>query len=71
MGRRTKNALALGALATLAGLAALGLWWILHKAAADMGSEVGPGGGFEGLERAQSDAPSGIRLRGTTTDDEP
>ncbi|MEO0653063.1 MAG: hypothetical protein AAFZ65_20475 [Planctomycetota bacterium] len=64
MGRRTRNGLVLGALAGLAGLAALGLWWILHVAMADTGADPR---GYSGLEVEEALEPGesvgGIRLR--------
>ena len=63
MGRRTRNALVLGALASLAGLAALGLWAILHGSMASSG--VDPAG-FRGLDEVGPQPavrPGGIRLR--------
>lgn len=64
MGRRTRNGLILGVLGGLAGLAAIGLWWILHVAMEDTGADPR---GYSGLE-AEAPAeggvpPGGIRLR--------
>ena len=59
MGRRTKNLAILGTLGLFAGLAALGLWWALHRAAGELGTESG----YSGLEELEQERRGGIRLR--------
>lgn len=61
MGRRARNLAILLPLALLGGLAAWGLWWTLHRAGGAAGLATGQG--YDGLERSESAAESGVRLR--------